>query len=318
MILDKNIPDLVEHLDLNGLRVRAPTSTIFLCGGLVNMTASKPISLRDAFLRVNHNPPLSKYRSLLAEEANVFFPEGNYKDLLKFESDIAQVAELVILFSESAGSIAELGAFACIPEISQRLLVVVDDHNFNQKSFVKLGPLLSLENKYGNQSIYVVNRGYLGFSSILDVSGLKLSEFAAEISGAISTRLEVAQVPTRFDEGRGGHIIKLITGLIQFYGAVRFDEIRDMLLRMGLSISDEDIGNYLLCSCIMDWVDKTRSGFIDYYSARASRAALTIKLKDSSPRIDRERWNSDIRDYWRSKQPDRFRLIQASAGRAVK
>jgi hypothetical protein len=44
----------------------------------------------------------------MAEDLNAFFPNGNYHDILTFEADIAQLSDLVLLFSESFGSAAEL------------------------------------------------------------------------------------------------------------------------------------------------------------------------------------------------------------------
>ena len=74
-------------------------------------------------MRIHHIPPFSRYLTILAEDLNAFFPEGEYKDILKFETDIAQICDLIILFSESYGSAAELGAFSMIEEIARRLLV---------------------------------------------------------------------------------------------------------------------------------------------------------------------------------------------------
>lgn len=109
-----DITDLPEYVDVKTIRVHAPAPAIFLCGGLVNVTKPVPPSLRDAFTRLPQKPPFSPYLLILAEELNAFFPEGEYKDILKFETDIAQICDLIILFSESFGSAAELGAFSMI------------------------------------------------------------------------------------------------------------------------------------------------------------------------------------------------------------
>jgi hypothetical protein len=107
-VIAGDIPDLVGYVDVKSIRVHAPAPAIFLCGGPVDAKVAAPPSLRDAFMRIHHTAPFSRYLTILAEDLNAFFPEGEYKDILKFETDIAQICDLIILFSESYGSAAEL------------------------------------------------------------------------------------------------------------------------------------------------------------------------------------------------------------------
>ena len=92
MLVGGEIPDLVECMDAKTIRVHAPTAVLFLCGGQRDLTAPKPKSLRDAFLRIHDEAAFRKYDVLIAEDLNAFFPKGNYKDILSFESDFAQIA----------------------------------------------------------------------------------------------------------------------------------------------------------------------------------------------------------------------------------
>src|SRR5690606_32043688 len=127
-----------------------PTSIVFLCGGVLSKTSRKPKMLRDAFYRLEKDTE-TNYRIVLAEEAKPLTSEAGYKDLLEFEQDIAQVVGLIVLFVESAGSLAELGAFAALPTVAPSLLAVVDEHYYFQESFVKNGPIKFLENKHGEE-----------------------------------------------------------------------------------------------------------------------------------------------------------------------
>src|SRR4051794_35968807 len=102
---------------------------------------------RDAFYRLTKDTE-PDYTIILAEQAAPLTADGEYKDLLKFEQDIAQVVGLIVLFVESAGSLAELGAFAALPTVAPSLLAVVDEHYYDQNSFVKNGPIKFLENEY--------------------------------------------------------------------------------------------------------------------------------------------------------------------------
>ena len=100
-------------------------------------------------MRVVDRSPLARYKIALAEDPGIFLPIGEYTELLKFEADIAQLAELLLLFSESAGSFVELGMFVMDDEVSPKLMVVIDDDNHDEQSFITLGPLFSLLHRYG-------------------------------------------------------------------------------------------------------------------------------------------------------------------------
>jgi hypothetical protein len=132
------------------LRLHAPSSIVFLCGGVIDSDAATPLGLRDAFLRVTRTIP-NAYKIILAERAQPLTAEAGYNDLLSFESDIAQVVSLILLFAESAGSLAELGAFAALQTVAPKLLVVLGDYYYNKSSFIRNGPIRFLETKHGEE-----------------------------------------------------------------------------------------------------------------------------------------------------------------------
>jgi hypothetical protein len=240
-VIAGDIPDLVGYVDVKSIRVHAPAPAIFLCGGPVDATAAAPPSLRDAFMRIHHTPPFSRYLTILAEDLNAFFPEGDYKDILKFETDIAQICDLIILFSESYGSAAELGAFSMFEEIARRLLVVIDDLNYNRLSFITLGPVRFLQNLCGESAICVLHRDDLGITSINATQSINLKTFSARMGSAISARTAASREPSTFNPDRNGHIIKLIVGLIQHYGALTLDEVEVLLYCMDIKKSASEL-----------------------------------------------------------------------------
>ena len=238
----KNIPELVEGVDPSTFRVHAPTAVIFLCGGPFDATSTFPKSLRDAFMRIDAEKPAAHYKVRLAEELNIFFlTRGAYKDILTFEQDIAQISELILLFSESFGSAAELGAFAITDEIAKRLLVVMDDKNYKDNSFVRLGPILALENQYGESVVCVLNRTEINIKDISKTETLDMRVFGERVKNAVRARLLSIHERTTFDPEREGHIIKLIVGLIQHYGALTSDEIEVLLYCLGVKFNGNRI-----------------------------------------------------------------------------
>ncbi len=268
-------------------------------------------------MRIHHTPPFSRYLTILAEDLNAFFPEGEYKDILKFETDIAQICDLIILFSESYGSAAELGAFSMIEEIALRLLVVIDDFNYDKLSFITLGPVRSLQNSYGESAICVLHRDDLGITSINATHSIDLQIFSSRMGSAISSRMAVSREPSTFDPARNGHIIKLIVGLIHHYGALTLDEIEVLLFCMDLKRNSLEIKNFLLCSIFLRWVVRDKRGLNVYYSSVVDKEAVAYKVLPGLPVIDKNRWRADIVDYWRKNELERFNSIRTARAKAV-
>ncbi len=146
-----------EDLNAAKIHVQAPTQIVMLCGGVCsNINSSEPRSLRDAFLKILVNPAIQTSQLIKPEDwniASILCPRENpkigwrvdpymsgvpgmrsfrvltwteyifdefYGDLLEFETHLAQLTELILLFCESEGSLAELGAFSVVPEIADR------------------------------------------------------------------------------------------------------------------------------------------------------------------------------------------------------
>ena len=91
-----------------------------------------------------HNLP--QYICLLAEDAlkDNFVGEGrSFVNLAKFETVVADVADCVLIFPESAGSFAETGFFAN-SKISEKTLVANPFELQVEDSFLNLGPIDSI------------------------------------------------------------------------------------------------------------------------------------------------------------------------------
>jgi hypothetical protein len=263
---------------------------------------------------------LAKYEVRRAEEMEWSFHKGGeYAELVEFESDIAQISDLIVLFSESAGSLAELGAFTKDDEISSRMLVFVDNEKYADPSFIKLGLLDYLTRKYGKEAVSVLQLGDLKITKISDLSTLDLDRLAASANGALTFHLtERPHEPRTFDKLRHGHVTKLITGLIQHYAALTLDEIDTLLFCLDVSTPQPEIKKHLNCAELFGWVSKQTAGFVDYYAAIEGGRALHFEFHPESGRIDRSRWNIEILNYWREHEPERFSSIQAALKRAKK
>lgn len=320
MIAGGDITDLVYRFEAKSLHVRAPSPIILLCGGPIDVKTPKPVSLREAYTLVYGRTTLRDYANVTPEEFKIFAPDGNYQDWLSFESEFAQIVDLIILFSESYGSVAELGAFAMVEEIALRLLVVMDDKNYADPSFVKLGPVRRLETKYGKSAVCVLNRQDINISDITKVADVNLDKFAATLVAAITRRKSDYKERTTFIPDRTGHLIKLIVGLIQHYGALTETEIEVLLFAMDLKVRPEKIPDYLLCAVNANWILKDKRGVEEYFCALPNTGpAIEYKLRKDLPveEKDRERWRARVIEHWKTTDADRFSSIQAALKKAL-
>lgn len=314
MLIGGEIPDLVSCIDVKKpLHVYAPNPAIFVCGGRVDINSSSPASLRGAFLRGAYDPPLDQYQIVLAEEANLVFPTGRYQDFFQFESDLAQIVDLIVLFSESFGSAAELGAFCTHHEISKNMLVIIDDKNHAEMSYISLGPLKYLQDKYGESATCVLNCDQININNISALENLNQPEFRRIVAKAISIRAQQTKPPTTFDLRIRGHIIKFITGLIQHYGALTLEEVSCYLFGFEIKMDDKTLRDFLLCADFVGWIKVEKRGLSTFYSTKnLKKEALSYKLRQEHSGLRKDGWRADIRSYWRQHDPDRFAAIQAA------
>ena len=86
----------------------------------------------------------------------VFYPEYIFKDLLIGHTDhdlltlenlLVQSVDVILLFPESPGSIAELGAFVNNEKLRTKLICVGNIKHKKSKSFINIGPMKLLRKK---------------------------------------------------------------------------------------------------------------------------------------------------------------------------
>jgi len=275
--------------------------------------------LRDAFLKILSNPILNGRELIQAEDITSdlgFFRK--YSNLLDFETDLAEIVELIILFCESEGSLAELGAFAKIHEIALRLFVIVREKHWNENSFIKLGPLKYIEEKYGRDYIYVVDESAIGMNG-KSVASVKIEVLKDLLLDPLTTRLAKPREPSTFDEERSGHKIKLVVGLVQEYGALKLDELMSLLRTLNvMSVTDDALARYILCAEAVGWLRTVSKGSGDYIVATTTKVdAATIYMKSTAREKNKARRRLLIRDHWKNTDSQRFSAISHVVGGAL-
>lgn len=131
-------------------------TAIFLCGADIN----------------DRSKARSKLASLLAgkKRFEIFYPEDIFDDLLvgkshsllTLESILADSVDAIVIFPESPGSFAEIGAFSNDERLRNKLVCFANKKFQKQKSFINYGPLRLVK---ASRSGTVVNINYDDFDS---------------------------------------------------------------------------------------------------------------------------------------------------------
>jgi hypothetical protein len=109
--------------------------TVFLCGGEL---------LNQKYARAKMARVFSQY-----QRYELLYPEDLFDDLLagqgqhnllKLENILAESVDSIVLFPESPGSFAELGAFSNNEKLAKKMVVVANKKFKNDKSFINYGP----------------------------------------------------------------------------------------------------------------------------------------------------------------------------------
>lgn len=117
---------------------------IFVCGGPIKPRSQ---SKRKKFIQFAKDN-LPHFRIFLAEKAIEDFLDNNppqHIDLTFYENLVAKIADGIVIFPESAGSIAELGFFSNAEENIYNKILIVNDVNEQGTSFINIGPVYKIE-----------------------------------------------------------------------------------------------------------------------------------------------------------------------------
>jgi len=139
MIKRLSIPEILKIAKVVEEKIYSPSKTnkvaIFLCGADIN----------------DKTKARAKLAAILAEKKRyeVFYPEDIFDDLLvgpghsllTLESILADSVDAIVIFPESPGSLAEIGAFSNDERLRDKLICFANKKYQRNKSFINYGPL---------------------------------------------------------------------------------------------------------------------------------------------------------------------------------
>lgn len=244
-----------ETLDTAKFTTLLTPPKIFLCGGPTRTML--PESVRQRIIEYFQSRDKGVHDAVIqAEDFNDYFKEGVYSDLLEFETDIANIATLIIVCLESAGSFVELGIFCKDKALAHKLLIIAPQEEVDKKdSFIYHGPLASLLGQDKNSVIVY---------PWADPTVWKYDHIEF-IANDIVKRLQKVQVTKRFDAADSGHVALLIYDIIGITSPIKKEEIQLSLLALGIMTSQRAINKLLYLLEKIGLINFTKYSNVDYY-----------------------------------------------------
>jgi len=238
-----NIVEFAKSIKIDLCKVQNKPNLIFLCGGVIARTGELK-SARDFFNRhlQRHKPALAQ-RVKLAEEVNAWFQKDDaFPDLLELEDYLAHLADVTVLFVESPGSIAELGAFSTSSVLRPRTLAVLNNSYGSGQSFITDGPVRKIKNENADLVHY-----YTWDPNDLNSAATKkeFKELTKELSDFLEARDQLKAQHVKFDSSQPGHVLLLIADLIRIPGVATKTDISDCLSNIGIDVTKEVLDRYL-------------------------------------------------------------------------
>lgn len=137
----KSLRLIKEGLTNGRALLRADARVVFICGGSKKNSGTSARADYMEYARV-HLPNFSFFE---AEDVFTALTHDRKKDLLSLEKKFAKYSDCIIIITESAGAIAELGAFAMDDIVAKKVLAINDERYRTEESFIALGPIRKLD-----------------------------------------------------------------------------------------------------------------------------------------------------------------------------
>lgn len=300
-----------QNLIVESIRVYPPKRFVLLCGGEVgSIVEQHPRSLRDAFLRGGGLDALRNTEILQIEEIQEFFEKDSpYVDLVEFETDIAKVCELVVLFSESPGSFTELGSFSMVRELYEKIIVIIQSQHLSKSNFITKGPIANFKREYDN-SVFSIVDGGIGIING-DISKVDCNRLVNNIANPLRNRLIETESKTTFDHKSFNHLCKIYVAVLREFYCLKDDEILLLLWEIGFRTDFLDkptLDKVAFCCMALKWTKSTTVGFDKiHYAIQANNEAAKFEL--TPPLSDRLRRRAEFRAHWTKVDPDRIAAV---------
>lgn len=307
--------DWADAVDLTKTRITRFPSLIFLCGGNTSQHAGGFLSCRGIFYNYiqEKKPPFHK-DVLLAEKTFHYFNHSDeYKDLLLFESDLAELSSLTIIFSESPGSIAELGSFAVLETIQDKLLIVIHEDDAEKESFIWRGPASYLSRIAKEKSLQnpIAIYNWKKLKTAGEV--LQIDDFAdsKDLDEDIQKILDASPKSELFKKEKLGHLMLFILDFLKIVRIATLEQINLVVSHLEINFNKEKIKQILSLLTSLKFARKKRYSHNVYYLSGLHKPWITWSFKKTAKTNDIRRWTSLIVDSYLVDDKQKARALRS-------
>lgn len=219
-----------------------------------------------------------------------------YDNLIDFEREAGCLAKAIVLFSESPGSFAELGAFCMDSVLAERLFVVIDERNYAAGSFIAHGPIKKIENHHGGV-VCAVSKMFPPSDITPELEGV-VDALSEKISSIPRT---TALNPTQLRD----HLL-LIMDLVELFGAITIHELHAIMQFMGVDIIRSVLERSIKQVERFELITSVKKLTKTYLVPPADRRVyLDYQAKTGEPAFDRTRFKFKTSIPWLKKDSPR-------------
>jgi len=313
--MDDSITAFVNSVKITDSTILNTPNFVFLCGGRTQ--GSGPfLSGRDYFNRyVNANDAKLAERVKLAETINDWFDQNTFSDLLELEAYLADLSDLIILFVESAGSIAELGAFATSDILHPKTLAVLNSVHARERTFIADGPVRRIK----TVDEAMILRYEWNDQNLADTATLtEFEDMSKDLVQLLVKRATESARVRKLDVTSHGHIMLLIADLVELIGITIATELIECLSEWGIPVDRLRLQKYVYLLKHLHLITTQSNASQTYYLSKASAGFIHYAFIPNTVARDRARIKSLIRQALTSRDERRTRILQRHIERQSK
>lgn len=301
------IKRFLSLIDIPKTNFRNLPSIVFLCGGPI------PKGNRTAYSSARHyvykhikdtDKELFK-RIILAENLATWHAGKHYKNLMDFERDIASIAAVIAIFIESPGSIAELGAFAMVPELSSRMIVFMQRKYHTDESFINDG-ILEYIKRDDKESVYVY---HWEISRKGNLIGAK--EFYTQanlIMDDISKSLSKVKLHKEFNKSDAGLQLLFLAQAVYLFGALKLKDCTQVMEHV-FDIGKNKVVDLLYALKKMGLIDIDSNGSNRYYVPLLENNYCSFYSAEDGGMLNNDFHAADFRECISTFDERRYKII---------
>ncbi len=286
----------VDAVNISQCRLLNTPRLIFLCGGKVRRDAETPStpysSARDYFYHeTRKRDRVLSDRITLAETLTEWFAPA-FADLLELEEYLADLSDLIILFVESPGSIAELGAFSGPKELGTKVLAVMNLNHDKERTFIADGPVRRIKS-YNPDLVR-----YFDWTkdTLEDPSGCPaLEDMRDDLTTLLLERARDAAKERRLNIHSHGHRMLLMADLVDILGMASENELAECMGVWWRGTSRQEIQKYTWILECLGVIEKWLYSSQRYFVSRREHPFVHYDFAPDTRLRDRDRIKALIR-----------------------